>query len=142
MIPKVYIPAKRLCKVKDLKMNEDNVEDDTYKLREDYAKLALMMFYPYRILEDLQCCDTYWRLFTKELELHRGGKETTFWKQCFVILQNIQDRMTMDKSMTSAVDRITNNIECQTPEEEHCSMNKKPREDDMDDILLYCSEAR
>ena len=50
--------------------------------------------------------------------------------------------MTMDKSMTRAVDRITNNIECQTPKEEHFSMNKKPREDDMDDILLYCSEAR
>ena len=108
-------------------MNEDNVEDDTYKLREDYATIALLMVYSYRNLEDLQCCDTYWRLFTKELDLHRGGKETTFWKPGFVILQTIQDCMNMDKSTTRAVDRITNNTECQTPKEENCSRNKKPR---------------
>ena len=74
--------------------------------------------------------------------MHIDEKVTTFCKQGFVILQNIQDHMTMGKSMTRAVDRITNNTEFKTPKEEHCSMNKKLRDDDMDDILLYCSEAR
>ena len=50
--------------------------------------------------------------------------------------------MTMDKSMSRAVDMITNDTEYQVPNDEHYSVNTKPKEDDMDNILLYCKEKR
>ena len=38
-----------------MKTTESEVDDVTTKRREDYAKMALLMFYPYQKLDDIKC---------------------------------------------------------------------------------------
>jgi len=139
VIPKVYIPEDKLCRVEHLKLAQDDVEEETRILRENYAKIALLMFYPHRELRDLTIDNSYWTLFAIELNNHRDQNDTSFWKQGFQILQNIEDRMTMDQSSKRATDRVTNNTECCTPEDQTGFINCKENEfDGIDDILDYC----
>jgi hypothetical protein len=70
--------------------------------REMYAKIALLMFYPFRQLNDLKYNGSYWKLFHNELERHNNNKETVLWKKGFEILQNIQARSTLEKYVTHA----------------------------------------
>ena len=51
------------------------------------------------------------------------------------MLQNMQDFMTMDKSMSRAVNKITNDTQWQTHNDEHYSVNTKPKEDGIDNIF-------
>ena len=111
VIPKVYIPERKLCRVEYLKLDIAHVNDDTRLMRETYAKIALLVFYPHRELCDLKMGGSYWTLFASELNNHRDKNNTSFWKQGFEILQNIEDRMTMDKSSKRATDRVTTNTE-------------------------------
>ena len=52
-IPLVSIPDGHLCPVKDLQLDCITVTDDVKNKRERYAKTALLLFYPFRCLEDL-----------------------------------------------------------------------------------------
>ncbi len=75
--------------------------------REMYAKTALLMFYPFRQSNDLKYNGSYWRLFHNELEKHINKEDTVFWKKGFQILQNIQDRSTLEKHVKRARDPIS-----------------------------------
>jgi hypothetical protein len=72
-----------------------------------YAKMALLMFYPFRDLNDLKSNGSYWRLFHNELKKHINKEKTVFWKKGFEILQNIQDRSTLEKHVKRARDPIS-----------------------------------
>jgi hypothetical protein len=72
-----------------------------------YAKMALLMFYPCRQLDDLKDNGSYWRLFQNELQKHIKKEDTVFWKKGFEILQNIQDRSTLEKNVKRARDPIS-----------------------------------
>ena len=101
------------------------------------------MFYPHQELCDLKIGGSYWALFASELKNHRDKNNTSFWKQGFEILQNIEDQMNMDKSSKRATDRVTNNTECCTPEDQGSSINHNQSEvNDMNDILDYCQSER
>ncbi len=71
-----------------------------------YAKMALLMFYPFRQLTDLTCKKNYWKKFHQELTKHNKKDNTIFWKEGFEILQNIQDRDTLQKYVRCARDPI------------------------------------
>jgi hypothetical protein len=58
-------------------------------------------------LNDLKYNGSYWKLFHNELERHNNKEETVFWKKGFEILQNIQDRSTLEKHVTRARDPIS-----------------------------------
>ncbi len=60
-------------------------------------KMALLMFYPSRQLNDIKCDGSYWKMFHNELEKHISKEDMVFWKKGFEILQNIQDRSTLEK---------------------------------------------
>jgi hypothetical protein len=45
-----------------------------------YAKMALLMFYPFQQLNDLKYDGSYWRLFHNELQKHINKEDTVFWK--------------------------------------------------------------
>ena len=62
----------------------------------------------------------------------------------FEILQNIQDRMTMDKDVKRAEDYITATTTNEAPHEEENRMPNLGRDnlDDLDDILNFCSKDR
>jgi hypothetical protein len=59
-----------------------------------YAKMALMMFYPFQQLNYLTVDGSYWKVFHKQLQKHLEQKHTTFWGKGFEILLNIEDRET------------------------------------------------
>jgi hypothetical protein len=58
-------------------------------------------------LNDLKFDGSYWKLFHNELERHNNKEETVFWKKGFKILQNIQDRSTLEKCVKRARDPIS-----------------------------------
>ena len=98
VIPKVYLPKGKLCRVEDLEIRSTSSSEEAQVAREDYAKVALLMFYPFRMLDDITQDGSYWKLFCSELELFYSDKPTRFWKNGFGILQNIQDRVTLEKN--------------------------------------------
>ena len=133
VIPKIYLPEGRLPHIKELKiqLNDDRDESEedeeeegeenphTNCMREEYAKMALLMFYPHRTLNDLKLNGSHWKLFFRELKLKRAGKPTTFWDYGFTVLQNMQDRQTLDTGgLKRANDEITNGTTNRAPVDE------------------------
>ena len=66
--------------------------------------MALLMFYPFRCLADLRIEGNYWKKFYQQLQNHLKHKKTIFWHKGFDILQNINDRMTLEKELKRAKD--------------------------------------
>ena len=60
-------------------------------MQEDDAKIALLMIYLFRKLEDIQLDGSYWKLFHRELQMIKHHKVTTMWLKVFEILQHIVD---------------------------------------------------
>lgn len=144
VIPKAYIPENSLCRIKELKLEKSDVDKETYHLRERYAKMALLMFYPHRCLNDLKVNDSYWEMFAKQLTCHRESRPTNFWKKGFEILQNIENRQAMDDGSERATDRITNETECKEPDTntKHSYQNREEGQSDLNDILNFCDDER
>ena len=69
--------------------------EETQRIREEYAKIALLMFYPFRTVDDIKLQGSHWKLFQRELESYNNGENTVMWKEGFEILQNIEDRKMM-----------------------------------------------
>jgi hypothetical protein len=141
VIPKIFMPQDRLPHIRDLKIDDIEVDDHTVSMREEYAKLALMLFYPHREMKDLKTDDGHWALFYEQLQLKRQNKPTAFWTKGFDILQNMQDRRTLDKNVKKASDNIMNETENRTPDDsarsEYNTGVFNTETDDMDDILKY-----
>ena len=79
--------------------------------------MALLTFHPFRQLTDLTFKESYWKKFHQELTKHNKNENTIFWKKGFKILQNIQDRDTLQKHERRARDQIS-----------IVTVNKKPDE--------------
>jgi hypothetical protein len=99
VIPKISLPEGKLCRLEELELSSECPSQSAAEKREDYAKMALLMFYPFRSLEDLLINGSFWKLFDQEREKHFNNQDTTFWTKGFEILRNIQDRMTLEKKM-------------------------------------------
>ena len=69
--------------------------------------MAHMMFYLFRQLNDLTVDGSYWKIFHKQLQRHLEQKHTKFWGKGFEILQNIEDRATLQKHVKCARDPTT-----------------------------------
>jgi hypothetical protein len=51
VIPKISLPGNgTLCDVELLRLNNSEVDDYTTTLRENYAKMALLMFHPFQTI--------------------------------------------------------------------------------------------
>lgn len=141
VVPIVYTPKGYICRIKLLKLNQNDVDDDTQEIREKYAKAALMMFYPFRELSQLKQNNSYWARFITELTLHKNGNETKFWPYGFTILQNIEDRMTMDDEKHQRVDRVSDCTHDETPKLTKASkFNPETDVDKINDILEFCRQ--
>ena len=119
VIPMTYYEGTALCGLEYLNLDDDinRTNSFTEEYREDYAKIALLMFYPFRTLEDTKINGSHWKLFRRELKLHRAGKTTTMWGQGFDILQHIEDRKMLQLNICRTPDEITENTKnrCTTP---------------------------
>jgi hypothetical protein len=117
--------------IQDLEI--DKLPGRSTHIRERYAKTALLQFYPYRNARDLMCKGSYWKRFMCELTKKRKGIHTKFWDQGFTILQNVDDRLTMQcngKRSTDEVDKVT---KCQ---DEFTTGKKKRKRDEDEDGLM------
>ena len=52
-IPVISLPKDGLCRIMDLEIGVDNPDPSVVEKRERYAMLAMIMFYPFRTLDDL-----------------------------------------------------------------------------------------
>jgi hypothetical protein len=98
-------------------LNAKNPTEELIDKHEMYAKMALLMFYPFRQLTKLTSEKNYWKKLHRELTKHNNKENTLFWKKGFEILQNIQDRDTLQKHVRHARDPIS-----------MVAVNKKPDE--------------
>lgn len=142
VIPKISLPKDRLCNIEALDIQCDQPDEATSNLREEYAKISLIMFYPYRSIEDLTLNDSYWECFMREYNKHKNNSETKFWKKGFEILQHIQDRQTLEKCLKRARDPIALSTSCKISSSETSGKPHNDGHDQMPDILQFCPEYR
>jgi hypothetical protein len=104
--------------------------------REIYARNALLLFYPYRNLQDLLTEGTFWKTFQSELLKNKQGILTKFWEKGFQILQNRQHRVSLQASKERAADYITKQTTLSphfpSPRKTHNKRNNLP---DLTDLL-------
>ena len=135
-IPKISLPRDKLCPIEELDLHSTNPDEITIEKREMYAKMALIMFYPFRELSDLTCIgESYWRTFHQELTSHHSKKVTKFWKKGFEILQNIQDRLTLQKHLKRPRDPIFMTTVNEKPNEDKKTKTQSTDENKVMDIL-------
>jgi hypothetical protein len=119
-VPKLSTPKGMLCDLDLLELGETNVGDQTKLHRTDYAKIALVLFHPFRGKEifdtDVEGDD----LWDKFLRLKRTTDAGGFWKYGSVILQNMQDIKQSGKCKIPA-----DPLNSSTVERDHVDLDKK-----------------
>ena len=130
VIPLVYYDYGQICPLEELETNNTSPEPHVERARERYAKTALLMFYPFRTLDDLQLHGSYWKRFRSQLRRKKRNKSTKFWDYGFNILQNIEDRLTMQRHSKRAVDNVTRETKCSLPDEEKSKSKRHNGDDD------------
>ncbi len=76
-IPKISLPREKLCPIEELELHLTNLNEVAIDRREIYAKIALIMFYPFCELSDLTYIgESYWKTFHQELTSHHNEKVT------------------------------------------------------------------
>ncbi len=141
-IPRIALPKEKLCPLKDLQLNTTKPTEESFHKREIYAKMALLMFYPFRCLNDLTIERSYWKRFYKELQRHLAQKITKFSQQGFTILQNINDRLTLQKQLKRANDPIYMTTKNEKPINDKNKNNKTINENNEPDILEMGFDSR
>jgi hypothetical protein len=53
-IPKISLPPHKLCSLIELVLHNENSTEKSHDKQEIYAKMALLMIYPYQTLNDLK----------------------------------------------------------------------------------------
>jgi hypothetical protein len=69
-IPRIALPKERLCPLKDLQLNTTKPTEESFDKCEIYAKMALLMFYPFRSLNDLTIEGSYREKISQEFSLN------------------------------------------------------------------------
>ncbi len=92
-IPKISMPKGMICDLEELELDQLEPSDNAQKKRENYAKVALILFYPYRDKEIFQLDDhsSLWEKFI--FLLKESDDSARFWKKGKDILQNMQDNI-------------------------------------------------
>jgi hypothetical protein len=134
VIPRVSYIKNSLCMIADLDLNNNNPTGNIEHVREVYAKTALLKFYPYRRQSDLMINGSYWCRFEAELNKKRRGMRTRFWDKGFDILQNINDRLTMQKHGKRPTDEIDRLSKARTEFETGSKKRKRASDDDLLDL--------
>ena len=119
VIPKISMRAGMICDIEQLEIRNDNPRADVKLSRENYAKYAMMLFYPFTELNDLKLNGSYWAKFvavggTQEDDPVPRGEKKHFWPPGKQILHNMQTRATVEKSMKRPPDPVV--IGSETPE--------------------------
>jgi hypothetical protein len=114
-IPRIALPQNKLCSLEELELQHTNSTEKSQDRQEMYKKMALLMFNPYQKLNNLTDDRNYWRKIHEELQYCLLKKYTKLWEKGFEILQNIEDRATLQKHVKRARDPVS-----------MATINKKP----------------
>ena len=140
VIPKSSLPGNNtLCDVELLCLNISEVDDYTTTLRKNYAKMALLMFHPFRTVQDIQVKDSFWKMYKNQLDMYKSKDlqaKCTFWVEGFRILQNMQDRITLQKHLCRARDPILLQTKCKQPENKK-NLTNQDKESTIPDITDF-----
>ena len=137
------MPRDKLCPIEELELHLINPNEDTIDKHEMYAKMALIMFYPFRELSDLTCIgESYWKTFQQELTSHHKKEVMKFWKKEFEILQKIQDRLTLQKNLKRPQDPIFMTTVNEKPNKEKKTKSQSPDVNKVMDILQVGSKFK
>ena len=107
VVPMMFYDGERICKIELLDLGRTETNPIAKEFREEYAKTALMMFYPFRDKTDLMINNSHWMLFEQELNKYNSGEPTVFWQKGFEILQNIEDRKNLQHNIEKREDKVT-----------------------------------
>ena len=111
VIPQIT-STKHFPNISQLQMNIVNSSDDVVAVRENYAKMALLLFYLFRARSDLTHNGSFWERY--RLSIH----DRTFWPKGLEILQNIQDINYNCAQLQRPVDPITATTTLRTHEDD------------------------
>ncbi len=75
-IPRIALPKGKLCPLNELDLKCTNPPHHVVDKREMYAKIALLMFYPFRQLNDFKHDGSYWKMFHNEVEKHINKEDS------------------------------------------------------------------
>ena len=100
VIPQIA-STKKFPNISQLQMGEVNPTDDVVRVREEYAKMALLLFYPFRTRSDLTEDGSFQKKYRTSVS------DETFWPKGLEILQNIQDINYNCAQLQKPVDPIT-----------------------------------
>ena len=117
VVPMMFYDGDRICKIELLDLGRTETNPIAKEFREEYAKTALMMFYPFRDKTDLMINNSHWILFEQELNKYNNGEPTVFWKKGFEILQNIEDRKNLQHNIEKREDKVTRETRNRLPTE-------------------------
>jgi hypothetical protein len=147
-IPVTSIPEGKLCRIEELDISNEHPTEKTREKRENYAETALLMFCPFRELEDLKCGGSYWQKFDAFRRMHFDNSHdgnnfeisparldvkeiknqylnlsidvptpksdtpsskmgNMFWIKGFEILQNMENRVSVEKCQGRASDVLS-----------------------------------
>ncbi len=104
--------------------------------------MVLLMFYPVRCLNDLTFEGSYWEKFSQELQRHLDQKITKFLHQGFRVLQNINDRMTLQKQLKRANDPVYMTTKSKKPITDNNKNKKYQKDNNEPDILEMGLDSR
>ncbi len=104
--------------------------------------MVLLMFYPLRCLNDLTIEESYWEKISQELQRHLEQKITEFSQQGFRVLQNINDRMTLQKQLKHANDPIYMTTKNEKPITDNNKNKKCQKDNNEPDILEMGLDSR
>lgn len=115
VIPIIYLSEDYVAKIEDLEMFNKDPSDATLNLRENYGKAGLVMFYPFRSIQDITSIDidsetvSFWECFMKAVN------EKLIWKEGLSILHNMNDKIVAHKmkSATAPLVAMTTKKELQ-----------------------------
>ena len=107
VVPMMFYDGDSICNIELLDLGRTETNQVAKEFREEYAKNALLMFYPFRDKMDLMIDNSHWKLFEQELNKYNNGEPTLFWQKGFEILQNIEDRKNLQRNIEKREDKVT-----------------------------------
>jgi hypothetical protein len=69
-ILRIALPQSKLCSLEELELQHTNSTKKVHDKQEMYAKMALLMFYPYQKLNTMTDDGSNWKENHKELQCH------------------------------------------------------------------------
>ena len=95
-----------LPSVEDLIKDSPITDIDTTRTREEYAKIILLLFYPYRVQDDLLLNESYWNRYNEALS------ENKISPHGLQVIQNIQDVHHNCTKLKTAEDTLLKTTTC------------------------------